>query len=218
MIGGGIDRKPGRARIEMQRGDARLTVQPMIFEHDIRRPQQLARADATTRTALAADLEQIGKIIVEQQREIETCRPVAVVLQADALIGGAAPQKDRAHDVQGILLQNQPAAAIDVGIGEVDGERGIVVAQIGAEQQRLHVVEHHLEPGEIAGVGVEQAVRPAGGGADVAMAVEHDKGVVMLERAPRPRRRARHRNVERLLRYLLDHALGGELRYFRLPW
>ena len=110
-----------------------------------------------------------------------------MVLHADALIGRAAPEEDRAHDVQQVLLQHQAALAIDVGIGEIDGQGRIVVAQIGAEQQRLEIVEHELEPRKIARVGIKQAVRPAGGGADVAMAVEHDKGVVVLERATRPR-------------------------------
>ena len=57
----------------------------------------------------------------------------------------------------------QPAVAVDVRIGEIDGQRRIVVAQIGDEQQGLDVVEHHLEPGEIACVGIEQPVRAAGG-------------------------------------------------------
>ena len=120
-----------------------------------------------------------------------------MVLHADPLIGGAPPQEDRAHDVQHVLAQHDPPLVIDVGIGEIDRERGIVVAQIRTEQQRLHLVQHQFEPGEIAGVGVEQSVRPAGGSADVAMAVEHDEGVVMLERAPRPGRGPGHRDVER---------------------
>src|SRR5262245_31503051 len=48
-------------------------------------------------------------------------------------------------------------------------------------------------------VAVKQPVRPAGGGADIAMAVEHDEGVVVLERAARSRRRTRRWNIERRL-------------------
>ena len=134
-------------------------VEPAIFERNVGRPEQLAGADAAARALLAAHLEQIGEIIVEQQRQVEARGRLAVILQADALIGGAAPQEDRAHDVQHVLLQHDAAVAVDVGIGEIDGQRRIVVAQIGAEQQRLHVVQHQFEPREIAGVGVEQAVR-----------------------------------------------------------
>ena len=214
MIGRRIGRKPCRPRIEMQRGGARPAVEPAIFQRHVGRAEQLAGAHAPARPALAAHLEQIGEIIVEQQRQIETRRPVAVVLQADPLVGRAAPQEDRAHDVQHVLLQHHPAIAVDVGIGEVDGQRRIVVAQIGAEQQRLDVVEHHFEPGEIARIGIEQAVGTAGGSADIAMAVEHDEGVVMLERAARPRRRPRHRNIERRFRDLLGGLDGDELRDF----
>jgi hypothetical protein len=44
------------------------------------------------------------------------------------------------------------------------------------------------------------------------MAVEHDKGVVMLERTPRPRRGSGHRNVERLFRELFNDPDGRQLR------
>ena len=75
-----------------------------------------------------------------------------------------------------------------------------------ADKARLDIVQHHLEPGEIPGVGVEQAIGATGGGADIAMAVEDDKGVVVLQRAPRTRRRPDHRNVERRFRGLLDRT------------
>src|SRR5262249_54439377 len=57
------------------------------------------------------------------------------------------------------------------------------------------------------GIGVEQAVGAAGRGADVAVAVDHDEGVAALERAPRPRRRSRRRNVERRFRDRLVQQL-----------
>ena len=60
-------------------------------------------------------------------------RPLAVILQSYPLVGGAAPQKDRAHDVQRVLLQHQSTVAVHVGIGEIDGQGRIVIAQVGAE-------------------------------------------------------------------------------------
>ena len=181
MIGRRVDGEPCRPRLEMQGGNACLAVEPAIFQHDIGGAEQPAGAHSPARPALATHLEQIGKIIVEQQRQVEARRPVAVILQRDALVGRAAPKENRAHDVQRVLLQRQPAVAVHVGIGEIDGQRRIVVAQIGAEQQRLDFVEHHLQPGEITRIGVEQTVGPAGGGADIAMAVQHDEGIVVLQ-------------------------------------
>src|SRR3982751_2066640 len=105
-----------------------------------------------------------------------------MILQADPLISRSSPQKYRTHDVQHVLLQHDPAAAIDVWIGEIDRQSGIVVAEVGAEQQRLNFVQHQFPPGEIAGIDIEQAVRPAGGSTDVAMTVEYDKRIVVLER------------------------------------
>ena len=206
MPGGGIDRQPRRPRFEVQDGEPPLTVKPPIIQNDIGRPGQLAGADAALWPPLAAHLEEIGEIIVERQRQIEVRRIIAVVLQTDPLIGRASPQEDRPHDVQRVLAQHDAAIAVDVGIGEIDGQRRIVVAQVGAEQQGLNFVQHHLEPGEIAGIGIEQSVGTADRSADVAMAVEDDEGVVVLQRAPRARRRPRHRNVERRFHCLFSRA------------
>src|SRR5579871_1829100 len=139
-----VGRDPRRPRIEMQRGHTRLTVEALVVEHDIGGTYELRSADAATRPALAAYLEQIREVVVERQCEIEGGAPVTVILQTDALIGGAAPQENGAHDVQHIFLQQKPALAVDIGIGEIDGERRIVVAEIGAEQQWLHVLEDKL--------------------------------------------------------------------------
>ena len=85
-----------------------------------------------------------------------------MVLQADTLIGRIPPQEHRAHDVQQILLQDDAPLAIDVRVGEIDCQGGIVVAQVRAEQEWLEIVEHELKPREIARVAIEQAVRAAG--------------------------------------------------------
>ena len=61
-----------------------------------------------------------------------------------------------------------------------------------------------FQPRQIARVGMKHAVGPAGGGADVAMAVEHGEGIAMLERAARPRRGTGRRNVERSFRNRVD--------------
>ncbi len=199
----------------MQDGGPFGIIEAAIVEQHVGRPQQPACADAAAPAPFAADFKQIGEVVIEQQRQFKAGAAVAMVLHADALIGGTAPEEDRAHDVQQILLQHEAALAVDVRVGEIDRQGRIVVAQIGAEQQRLKVVEHELQPREVAGVVMEQAVRSAGRRADVTMTVEHDEGVVVLERATRSRRRARHRDIEGLLRDLFHgprhrDALGDD--------
>ena len=136
-----------------------------------------------------------------------------MILQGDALVGRAAPQENRAHDVQRVLLQRQPAVAVDVGIGEVDGQRRVIVAQVGTEQQRLDFIEHHLQPGEITRIGIEQAVGSAGRSADIAVAVQYNEGVVVLERAARPCRGPGHRDIERRFRDQFDSLERHDLGY-----
>ena len=75
-------------------------------------------------------LEQVGEVAGEGEREPDVERFLAVVLHAQALIDGAAPKKKRAHDVQDVLWQHERVIEIDVGVGQVDGENGVVVADI----------------------------------------------------------------------------------------
>ena len=74
-------RQPRRPRIEMQRRAARLVVEPLIIEPHIGRPEQFAGADAAARALFTTHFEQIGKIIVELQRQVEARGTLAVVLQ-----------------------------------------------------------------------------------------------------------------------------------------
>ena len=100
---------------------------------------------------------------------------------------------------------------IDIRIGQVDGEDGVVVADVGAQQQRLLAVEQQFQTRQIARVAIEDAVRSAGRRADVAMAVEHDEAVAVLEGAARPRGGSGRWNVERGFRSLLDERRGRVL-------
>src|SRR5690606_8014579 len=111
----------------------------------------------------------------------------AVVLEGDALVRRILPQEDIARDVHRILLQDQFPISEDVRIGQLDRQQRIVIADIGAEQHWLHAVYDHFQIGQESGVAMEKPVLPADRGAEVAVAVEQDESVIMLERAARAR-------------------------------
>src|SRR5262249_20742138 len=50
--------------------------------------------------------------------------------------------------------------------------------------------------GQKAGVAMKESIGAAGRRADIAMAIDDDERIAVLERAPRPRGRAGRRNVE----------------------
>jgi len=103
MIVRRVDRKPRRLWVEMQRGDARLIVESFVFKHDISRSKHLARADAPALAPLAAHLEQIGEVVVEQPAS-DRSSPAGRHDFATRCAGRRnAPQKYRTHDVQRIL-------------------------------------------------------------------------------------------------------------------
>src|SRR5512142_250517 len=86
-----------------------------------------------------------------------------------------------------------------------------IVAQSGAQQQRLSAVEQHFQVREIARVAIENAVGSAGRRPDVCMTVEHGEAIALLERAARPSRGSRTRNVERCFGNLLDRSCDRAL-------
>ena len=90
-------------------------------------------------------------------------------------------------DMDAVALQPDLAFVIvDVGIGEIDDQRAIVVEHHRAEQQRLHAGEPQLEMREEAGVLEEQAVGPVLAAAAIALLVEHAEQIVMLQGPQRP--------------------------------
>src|SRR5262249_27589836 len=98
--------------------------------------------------------------------------------------------------MQRVLRQGEMLVDVDVWIGEVDREHGIIVAHVRAQQQELHAVEQKLETREETRVGMKDAVGSADRGTDVAVAVEHGEAVAVLQRSARPRRGAGRRDVE----------------------
>ena len=154
-ITGEVAAELGRRRIERHRRASYSSVESLVAQHrliraDARRDQHAAAAAADT-----AHLEQVGKIAVEVDLQAQIHRTVAVIAHREPLIGRAPPQEDRAHDVQGVLVQHQPAIGEHVGIGQVDRQERIVVADVRSEQQWLQLVDGEFEPRQEACVAVK---------------------------------------------------------------
>jgi hypothetical protein len=69
--------------------------------------------------------------------------------------------------MQQVFLKDDALAAIDVRIGEINTEDAVVVGEVRPQEERLEAVDQQLEMREIAGVAIEQAVRPARRSANV---------------------------------------------------
>ena len=191
----------GRLRVEGERGAPPGIVEPLVAQQHLRLAVDHAvRGRAAPRAPIAAHLEQVGEVVVEAQRERDLDGFQSVIAHVDALVGGALPQEDRACDVDDILVQDDLVAGVDVGIGQVDREQRVVVAHVRAEQQGLRAVQAQFEQREKPRIVVIEPVRSAGRRADVAVAVNHEKCIAMLERAARTRRLCGRRNVERTFR------------------
>src|SRR4051812_25776764 len=122
---------------------------------------------------------------------------------------GSTPNKDRAHDVDAVLLQDDATVDINVRIGLVDGQPRVIIAEVRAEQQQLQSVQQEFETREKTRIGMEQTIGSARRGANIAMTVKNDKSIAVLERTARPRRRSGRSNVERDLGIFLAAQIYG---------
>jgi hypothetical protein len=71
--------------------------------------------------------------------------------------------------MQQVLLQQDTRVVIDVRICEVHTEDAVVVGEVRPQEEGLKSIDEQLEMREVAGVAIEQAVRPAGRSTDVAV-------------------------------------------------
>ena len=216
-------RKLVRRRIEIQRSAPYLAVQTIIGQNDPIVAVKCCTRGTPPITARAAHLEQIGKVVFEVDRQAQIDRLVAVVAHAEPLIGGVAPEKDRAQDMDAILFHDDVLTIHQIGIGQIDEESRVVVTHIGAEQKRRPVVDPQFQTRQVPRVAMEQSARRA---ADITATVEDDERVAIFKRAWRParlgrsdgerrfsrrlavkRRRAGHGDFDNIIR--LHRGLGG---------
>src|SRR5262249_12560766 len=114
-IAGARLRQLGRLRIEIQRALAPLAIETGIRQDSCVRPAGVI--DATVLAAMqAAHLEKVGKIAIEHDGELQIDRIVAVIADREPLMGGVVPEKNGAHEMQGVLGQDKPLVEIDIGL------------------------------------------------------------------------------------------------------
>ena len=85
--------------------------------------------------------------------------------------------------MQHFARQDDGAALVDVGIGQIHRQDDIVLLNRAGQQQRPLAVQQQLHTGEIAGVIVEQAARRQARIDAVAQGIEHREAVTLLEGA-----------------------------------
>ena len=181
---GAAGRKSGRRRIEADARLARNAIERPVDEGDFRRPALLGDDRAAPAARVAADLEQVGEVGAEFEREPHSHGLVGVVGDGEELVAARLPQELGARHVESVLREHQPVALEQVRVGQVDVEREVVGLDRGAQDERPVAFEREEQARQEAGIEVEQ---PRGAVLDldhVAELVEHGEAVVVLERAP----------------------------------
>ena len=130
---------------------------------------------------LAAHLEDVREVRVEDEVQVEADRVEAVVEDAHLTVEPVG--REHGDPVQMDRLAPQDAAAVDehVWIRQVDDRRGVVLGQSRAQQERAVARDAELEAAQAArAIAVETELAEAAAH-DVAVAIEHREGVVGLQ-------------------------------------
>ena len=173
-------------RVEAKAGAAALAVQSDIGQGDSVRLEG-RRLLLTPMVAVhAAGLEQVAEIGGKQQLDADVLWRIGEAADRQPLVARAVPKEARAADVEQIVLQHQPALLVEVRVGEIAGELGIVVAQGGTQQHRPLAPDQQTELAEMPGVAKIHPVAAAGPAEHVAAGVEHAERVSALERKRAP--------------------------------
>src|SRR5674476_1061433 len=105
--------EPLRRRVEQEHRAPPIAIPARVIQRDPGLAANLRGRGAAALAAQSSHLEKVGEVAGEGQRKPDVERAVVVVLHAQALISGAAPEKKRAHDVQHVLRQHELLIDID---------------------------------------------------------------------------------------------------------
>jgi hypothetical protein len=122
-------------RIEAQQGFAPLIVQPGVGQHDAVRGDDCRMMHARRLALGAAHFEKIGEIGGEMNRQPDAARRDVEIAHSHVLETGGIPQEAHAPDLHDVMLQRQFALGIvKIRIGQIEGQRGVVVARRRTQQ------------------------------------------------------------------------------------
>ena len=179
----------GRSGRKAQPRTARPAVERGVVERHFVLRQEPRIDRAAPRAAVAADLEQVGKIGGEVEREAQATLRLGVARHREELVAGGFPEELGARDMERVLGEREVAFGVEeIRIGEIDVEHHVVRLHRRGEHHRPVSLEREAQAREKPRVVMKQPRRAVLDLEDVAELVEHGEAVAVLERAPARRR------------------------------
>src|SRR5439155_5301065 len=129
-------RQPGGRRIENDSRLAKSLVQTLIREHNAVARNLRFHATAALFSAHAAQLENVGKIRIEfdRERDINSC--ASIVMDSKSLMTCFLPQNLRPKEVHGSSRDHYLAVAPSIGICGINRHDRVVLSNSRTQQQR----------------------------------------------------------------------------------
>jgi hypothetical protein len=172
-----------RPRREFQAGPANYVVQSAVAENDFVVSKLVAESLAGALPRGAAHFENVRKICGEVHANGNVGGLGAIVQEANLHVAGGTTEKLQAKNMQRSAGQCCKAVGVAVNIGQVHRQERVVFADVGAQQQRLVLVDVHGELRQMPALGMKKTELGRSDEFDVTEAVEHGKRVAVLQNA-----------------------------------
>src|SRR5262249_411995 len=105
----------------------------------------------------------------------------SIIQQPEILVASGFAKELQTEQMESAAREFTRSAQVGVDIGETHGKKGVVLANCGAQEQRLLMVQAESKARKVARLGVKQAEVGGAEMLDVAVAIEDGEGVAVLE-------------------------------------
>src|SRR5690606_2307649 len=137
---------------------------------------------AAVQRPVSAHFEEIHEVGAVLEAHGVAQRPLAIIVESDALVAGTVPQEDRAYDVLRFTHLDEMLAYANFPVRHIHDERRVIVPESRTQEDRAPAVEQQPPARQYPGVAEVQTIRAPGALHDVAAIVEQGEAFAVLQR------------------------------------
>jgi hypothetical protein len=162
-------------------GAADDVIEPLIAQHESFAGGERLEPLAAALPLLAPRLEQVRIIGVHRNSDRERKLRVSIVMNADAFVTCAIPEKSGAAEMQGASRHEVLSIGGKIGVREVDREKRVILLQSGTEQKGSVCSERQLTLGKKTRAFMIEALWTRNDLMDVTVTVEDGERLSVLQ-------------------------------------
>src|SRR5262249_54769214 len=144
-------------RRESDTGAAHNIVQTTVRKNDFIPGHGIGKTLAFAIALGTTNLEDIREVGVKLKLQGDADALQSIIQQPEILVASGFAKELQTEQVESAAREFTRSAQVGVDIGEIHGKKGVVLANCGAQEQRLLMVQAESKARKVARLGVKQA-------------------------------------------------------------